>query len=277
MNYEDWISYRYLTASKGRFLSFLNFISIAGVAVGVTALIVVTGIMTGFGNNLRDKIVGTTPHVIIEKETGVHNFAQLIEKLQGVEEIVGASPFIQGNVFLEESGQATGLVIRGIKPETEVQVTKVNEYMVEGDFKDIIGDNVVIGAELARYFGFKLGDKITLIAPGSGLAGQGWRYDFKIAGIFKSGMVDFDMNLVVVNLVKAQSIFGVAADTVTGVGIKLKDPYLARGIKQKIYDIVGYSFLVKTWIDVNRNLFDALYLEKWGLFFLNPDGLGGIV
>ncbi len=268
MNYEDWISYRYLTASKGRFLSFLNFISIAGIAVGVMALIVVTGIMTGFGNNLRDKIIGTTAHVVIEKETGVHNFPEVIQKLRAVEEVIGASPFVQGNVFLEESGQAMGLVIRGITPETETRVTKMDQYLVEGNLKDLSGEGVVIGSELARYFGYKLGDKITLIAPGSGLAGEGWRYDLKIVGIFKSGMVDYDMNLIIVNLAKAQSIFSVAPDTATGVGIKLKDPYSAKEVKQKIYNILGYSFLVKTWIDVNRNLFDALYLEKWGLFLI---------
>lgn len=268
MNYEDWISYRYLTASKGRFLSFLNFISIAGIAVGVMALIVVTGIMTGFGNNLRDKIIGTTAHVVIEKETWVHNFPEVIQKLRAVEEVIGASPFVQGNVFLEESGQAMGLVIRGITPETETRVTKMDQYLVEGNLKDLSGEGVVIGSELARYFGYKLGDKITLIAPGSGLAGEGWRYDLKIVGIFKSGMVDYDMNLIIVNLAKAQSIFSVAPDTATGVGIKLKDPYSAKEVKQKIYNILGYSFLVKTWIDVNRNLFDALYLEKWGLFLI---------
>src|SRR3989338_2608158 len=84
MNYENWISYRYLIASKGRFLNFLNFISIAGVAIGVTALIVVTGVMTGFGNNLREKIIGTTPHIMVEKETGIHNFEEVRKKINAV-------------------------------------------------------------------------------------------------------------------------------------------------------------------------------------------------
>ena len=81
MNYENWISYRYLTASKGRFLSFLNLISIAGVAIGVMALIIVTGVMTGFGNNLREKIIGSTPHVMIEKETGVRDFTKIYDQV----------------------------------------------------------------------------------------------------------------------------------------------------------------------------------------------------
>ena len=102
MNYENWISYRYLTASKGRFLSFLNLISIAGVAIGVMALIIVTGVMTGFGNNLREKIIGSTPHVMIEKETGVRDFAKIYDQVNApLTELMGASAYIQGNIFLE--------------------------------------------------------------------------------------------------------------------------------------------------------------------------------
>ena len=93
MNYENWISYRYLTASKGRFLSFLHFVSVAGIAVGVMALIIVIGIMTGFGNNLRDKIIGTTPHVAVEKETGIL-VNGIIENPLGV---YGLTAFRSGN------------------------------------------------------------------------------------------------------------------------------------------------------------------------------------
>ena len=106
MNYENWISYRYMSGSKGGFLAFLHFISIAGVAVGVMALIVVTGIMTGFGNNLREKIIGATPHIIIEKETGIADYGAVQKQLVGVPGVTGASPFVQGNLFIENEGQA---------------------------------------------------------------------------------------------------------------------------------------------------------------------------
>src|SRR5437868_5481422 len=132
MNFENWISYRYMVASKGRFLSFLNFISIAGVAVGVTALIVVTGIMSGFGNNLRDKIIGTTAHIAVEKETGIHNYQDLEKQLKTVDGVIGTSAYIQGSIFLESNDQALGLMIRGVDPQTEKDVTKVNEYLTEG-------------------------------------------------------------------------------------------------------------------------------------------------
>jgi lipoprotein-releasing system permease protein len=268
MNYENWISYRYLTASKGRFLSFLNLVSVAGVAIGVMALIVVTGVMTGFGNNLREKIIGTTPHIMIEKETGVREFNQLRDDLRKIEGVAGSSPYIQGNVFLENQGQATGIFIRGIVPETENRVTKIDQYLVKGTLRDLKGDGVFIGSELARYFGYRPGDNITVISPGSGIAGQGWRYQLTVSGIFNTGMADYDLNLVIVHLNQAQAIFGLEPGTATGIGVKLDDPYSAKEIKNSIYTMIGHGFLVKTWIDINRNLFEALFLEKWGLFII---------
>lgn len=268
MNYENWISYRYLISSKGRFLSFLNFVSIAGVAIGVAALIIVTGIMTGFGNNLRDKIIGTTPHIVVEKEIGVKDFDKVVSQLKELPDVVGVSPYVQGNVFIEDSGQAMGLVVRGIDPSTEGRVTKVKEYLIKGKAEDLVGDGIVIGKELARYFGYNLGDTVTIIAPSAGLAGQSWRYKLKIVGVFSSGMVDYDTNLVLLNITKAQEIFSLPANVASGVGVKVSDPYKVSDVKKSIHELLGFGFLVKTWIDVNRNLFEALYLEKWGLFLI---------
>ncbi|MDP8213021.1 MAG: ABC transporter permease [Candidatus Zapsychrus exili] len=268
MNYESWISYRYLTANKGRFLSFLNFISIAGVAIGVASLIVVTAVMTGFGNNLREKIIGTTPHIMIEKETGVKNYEEIIDKINNLDSIEGTAAYIQGNIFLENKGHSVAIAVRGVNAEDERKVTKVDQYLVEGNIKELIDDNIIIGSELARYFGYKIGDKVTLISPGSGMAGRGWRYSLNISGIFNTGMADYDMSLVVVDLKKAQEIFNFADNTVTGVGVRLKDVNNTKEVKNQIYEILGFGFIVRTWIDINRNLFEALFLEKWGLFII---------
>lgn len=268
MNFENWISYRYLVASKGRFLTFLNVISIAGVALGVTALIVVTGVMTGFGNNLREKIIGTTPHLVLEKENGIKDFSQLVEQLRGMEGVVGVSPYIQGSIFLEEEGRAMTLAIRGVDPSTEKNITRISEYLKQGSMAPLSEDGILIGSELARFYGYKLGDTLTLIAPGSGIAGRGWRYQVKVAGIFNTGMVDYDTNLVLIGLSKAQQIFDIPSDMATGVGMRIKDPGRVKEMKEKIYEEFGYTYLVRTWIDVNRNLFEALFLEKWGLFII---------
>ncbi len=268
MRFENWVSYRYLTASKGRFLSFLNFISIAGVAIGVMALIIVLGVMTGFGNNLREKIIGTTPHIMIEKETGIDDIATMEARLRMLDGVKAASAYIQGNVFLENSGSALGLVIRGVNPSQESQITKIEQYLIDGKMSDLKEDNIIIGRELARYFGYEIGDTLTLISPGAGMAGQGWRYEYKVVGIFNSGMADYDMNLIIINLAQAQKIFNLTSQSSTGIGISIDDPQNAREVKERIYKELGYGYVVRSWIDINRNLFDALILEKWGLFII---------
>lgn len=268
MHYENWISYRYLIASKGRFLTFLNVVSITGVAIGVAALIVVTGVMTGFGNNLREKIIGTTPHIMIEKEVGLQDYHIVVDKIKSIPEIKGISPYIQGSLFLESYGQARGVAVRGILPESEDKITKVREYLVHGSLADLKGDTVIIGGELARYYGYDLGDKITLISPGSGVSGSKWRYQLTVVGIFNTGMADFDLNLVLINLKTAQTIFNYPERSVTGVGVSLTNPQQAEIVKEKLYGLIGYGFLVRSWVDINRNLFEALFLEKWGLFII---------
>ncbi len=268
MNYENWISYRYLTAGKGRFLKFLNFISIAGVALGVMSLIVVTGVMTGFGNNLREKIIGTTPHLMVEKEVGIRDYEEIRKVINTIDGVRGSSPYIQGSIFLEAASEARGIALRGIEPRYENQVTKVEKYLKQGSLSALSGDKAIIGYELARYFGYKLGDKITLIAPGSGIAGKSWRYELEIAGIFKTDMADFDMNLVLVDIHKAQEIFNLPENTVSGIGVATNNPTRAEEVKKRLNEVLGFEYYIRSWIDINHNLFEALFLEKWGLFLI---------
>src|SRR3989338_8943658 len=177
MHFENWISYRYLRSSKDRFVSVINGIAVVGIAIGVTALIIVIGVMTGFDRDLRDKIVGTNAHLLVEKETGIRGYAELRQKIQSIDHVSGTSPYVHGNVFLEENDAARGLILRGIDPRSEPRVTKINDYMKKSRLEDLERANtIILGSELARYFGYKIGDEVTIIAPGSGLAGQGWRH-----------------------------------------------------------------------------------------------------
>ncbi len=268
MKYENWISYRYLTAKKAKFLSVISFVATAGVAIGVMALIVVIGVMTGFDVDLREKIIGTNAHVIIEKERGLKDYPAVRAVVQGIPGIIGVTPFIHGNVFLEEGSQAMSLTLRGVNPGSEASVTKVNEYLKESKIEDLPEEGAVIGSQLANFFGFELGDEVTLIAPASGVAGEGWRYKLKIAGIFTSGMYDYDMNLVLVHLKKAQEIFQYVPEQVTGIGVKLEDVYAAPEAKKLIREALGFSFDIRTWIESNRNFFAALKLEKFAMFII---------
>jgi len=230
---------------------------------------VVIGVMTGFDQELRDKIIGTNAHILIEKETGIHDYEALQNEIQRLPGIQSATPYIHGNVFLEADGRAMGLILRGIDPAREPSVTKVNEYLTEGSrVADLSEDGIIIGSQLASFWGYQKGDPITLIAPTSGVAGHGWRYEFKVAGIFSSGMYDYDMNLVLVDLNRAQEMFSFSSNTVSGIALKLQNVFDAPLVKEKIYKAIGFGFVVRTWIESNRNFFAALRLEKFAMFVI---------
>jgi len=152
MNYVNWITYRYLVAKKDKFLSLINWVSVLGIAIGVAALIIVIGVMTGFDHDLREKIVGANAHIVIERETGVKGFELLRENVKKIPGVAGASAYVLGNVFLEHGSRASGLVMRGVDPRYEGGVTKIDEYLPDGfKVRDLKFDGVIIGSELARF------------------------------------------------------------------------------------------------------------------------------
>ena len=269
MNYEFWIAYRYLIARKDRFLALINGVSVLGIAIGVAALIVVIGVMTGFDRDLKDKIAGTTAHMVVERETGLKDAAPLIAKIKSVKGVAAASVFINGNVFLEYGNRAYGLLLRGIDPSVEGSVTKINAYL-KGDYAiaELREDEVIIGRELARYYDLKPGDMLALLSPVSGVAGEGWRYKLKVAAIFNSGMYDYDRNLILVHYKKAQQIFNLSDGMVSGIALKLDDMDAAPRVKEAVVKEVGFSYVVRTWIEQNENFFAALKLEKFAMFVI---------
>ncbi|MBF0485287.1 MAG: ABC transporter permease [Candidatus Omnitrophica bacterium] len=269
MNYEYWLSFRYLIAKKDKFLALINWVSVLGIAIGVAALIVVIGVMTGFDHDLKDKIVGTNAHIVVERENGVKDFEALRTKLSTVPGVSGVSPYIHGNVFLEAGSRAYSLVIRGVDPKSEGTVTKINDYL-KGKFTiDKLGiDQAIVGRELARYYGYKVGDEIAILSPVSGVAGEGWRYKFKIVAIFDSGMYDYDRNLILINYQNAQEIFNLPLNLATGISIRLKNIDDAANVKKAVIERVGFAYEVRTWIEQNANFFAALNLEKFAMFVI---------
>ncbi|MEI6437936.1 MAG: ABC transporter permease [Candidatus Omnitrophota bacterium] len=269
MNYVPWLSLRYLVAKKDKFLALINWVSILGIAIGVAALIVVIGVMTGFDRDLRDKIVGTNAHIVIERESGVKGFEALRDKVAGIKGVAGASPYVLGNVFLESGNRASGLVLRGIDPKNEGAVTKIDKYLQKGfKVKDLKLEQVIIGKEMARYYGLKAGDEVSLLSPVSGVAGDGWRFKFKVAAVFNSGMYDYDRNLILVDYKSAQDVFNLPPEVVSGIGVKLNDIDQAAQVKEAIRAQVGFAYEVRTWIEQNANFFEALNLEKFAMFVI---------
>ncbi len=262
MRYELLISLRYLLAKrKERLISAISLISILGVAVGVAALIVVTAVMSGFDNDLRDKIVGTNSHILVESGEGIEDTQAVMARINETKHVVASSPFINGQGMLRAKDRVINVSLRGIDPELERHVTNISKYIVEGDF--ILKEKgILLGRQLSERLDLSVGDVVSIISPLNTEA-----YDFKISGIFHSGMYEYDSSLVFLNLEDAQEFFE-APSIVSGIGVKIDNIYMAEKVKKEIQQRLGFPYWVRSWMDVNRNLFQALKLEKTVMFII---------
>ncbi|MFA5276183.1 MAG: ABC transporter permease [Candidatus Omnitrophota bacterium] len=264
MKLELKLSWRYLaTKRKEKFISLISIISILGVAIGVTALIVVLAVMTGFDRDLRDKIVGNYSHITLSAYNGINEieYKELTKKISAFEHVEAVSPYLQGQVLVKEENRFFAVGLKGIDPEAESRTTKIDKYMVAGNIKDLAQGGLIIGRELATYLGVRNGSTVTLISP------SGKQNVMKVAGIFSSGMYDYDMNMVFTGLKSAQAILG-APDKISALSIKLDNLYLAPQVRDKLYLSLGPDYILKTWTEANANFFAALKLEKLTMFII---------
>ena len=262
MRYELLVSFRYLVSRhREGFISMVSFISIMGVAVGVTALIVVLAVMNGFDNDLREKIVGTNSHIVIEKEGGIEDYDSLVNRVNGLPHVISSAPFVNGQALIRHKDQVIGVIFRGIDPEKEKKVTDIEKYLQEGAFS-LERDTVLIGKELAWRLSLKPGDTISLISAATTIPKF-----FRVAGVFNSGMFDYDMNLVFTNMEGAQDFYGID-NLAGGIGVKIDNVYRADSVKNEIQEEIGFDYWVRSWTDLNKNLFSALKLEKVTMFVI---------
>jgi len=259
-----FISWRYLvTKRKEKFISLISVISVLGVAIGVMALIVVIAVMTGFDRDLRDRIIGNYAHITVSAFRPIEypEYETITSKLEGSKHIKAISPYIQGQVLIEQDRKFMALGIKGIDPEKEKQVTRISEYITKGELNQLKEETVVVGRELALYLGLNIDSVLKIYSP------LGQQHNLKVVGIFASGMYDYDFNLIVVSLGTAQKILGMK-DQLSALAIRLDNLYAAETVKKKISEIVGYDYLIKTWIEANQNFFAALKLEKLTMFII---------
>jgi lipoprotein-releasing system permease protein len=262
MNFEFFISSRYfLSLQKERFISMISLISGLGVAIGVMALIVVIAVMAGFDNDLKDKIIGANPYIIIHSEEGITDFNGLSKKITSVKEVSNVAPYVSGQAFLYYKDKVLSLNLKGIDPVSEESVTRIRDY-VKGGRILLPKGGIILGQELAAVLGVGVGDEVTLSSPVIGL-----NTPFRISGIFHTGMYDYDLNLAFLNIRDAQQFFGVG-ELVTQVGVKLDNPYAAPLVKKELEKILSPSLHVRTWMEINKNFFAALALEKLAMFVI---------
>jgi lipoprotein-releasing system permease protein len=279
MKYEWFIGLRYLKAKrKQTFISIITIISIVGVAVGVMTLIVVLAVMSGFEKTLKEKILGTQAHLVVLKanQQGMDHYEEVLKQVQEVKGVVSAAPFIFNQVMLSSESNVSGVVIKGIDPDRVGKVTELAHNMKAGRLQDLkeSGDHdspgIILGAELAKHLGVTLNDAIQVVSPLGTMTPMGMMPKmkrFRVVGIFYSGMYEYDNTMAYVSLESAQKFFGMGA-RVTGIEIKTDDIYKVKEIGKEIRQKLGFPFWTKDWMEMNRNLFSALKLEKIAMFII---------
>ena len=270
-SFEWTVALRHLRSRrKHAFVSIITVISVLGVMVGVAALITVISVMTGFSSYMQDRILGTTSHILITGVSGIENSQDIISRVENLDGIIAAAPYIMGQSLLKVEGDVTGVVVRGVDPVQEAGVTDLANNMTKGTLRGLDDDGIIIGAELARQKGLSVGDRITLVSPSEISSPFGMvplMESFAVRGVFDTGMYEYDTGLVLVTTRAAQSFFDLG-EAVTGVAVKTNDVYMTHQIADRIQKELGYSFWVRDWREMNQNLFSALKLEKITMFII---------
>jgi lipoprotein-releasing system permease protein len=274
LHFEWFVSRRYLKSKRKKgFISLITVISVVGVAVGVMALISVLGVMTGFTEEFRAKILGVNAHIVIQKYGGViTNDAKLREQLLSKPEIIGATPYLYTQVMITAGDGGTGAILRGIDPATASTVISIEEYMKQGSLADLTASSgkvpgIVIGRDLADQLALRIGNRVRLISPSGPLTPMGVIPRMKaceVVGIFDTGMYEYDSTLIYVSLDTARKFLDLDAG-VHGIELRLADIYQADRIARDIENELGVTYVAKDWIKLNKNLFSALRLEKTAL------------
>ncbi|VAW36832.1 Lipoprotein releasing system transmembrane protein LolC/LolE [hydrothermal vent metagenome] len=285
MSYEWFVGLRYLKAKKkATFVSVITIISILGITVGVTALIVVLSVMTGFEEDLKSKILGINAHIVVTELGGsMSDYRVISSKIKKNKDVTGASPFIYRQAMLSAKGGVVGVIVRGLDPASVAEATQLPSHIKSGSLKGLEpgfkeaaekGElpGIILGSELARRLGLWTGDELNVVAPmsnaGGALGASTPRMArFQVAGIFELGMYEYDTNLAFVSIGNAQSFFRMG-DSVTGIEVKVKDAYRADKIKKELQKNLGLLYPVRSWQDMNKNLFSALKLEKVAMFII---------
>lgn len=278
MGFELFVGLRYLKAKrKQTFISVITFISMGGIAVGVAALLIVISVMSGFQEDIRQKILGMTAHIqLFPFERGLRQGPAVADAVERVPGVVAASPFIVNQVMLSTPASVTGAVVYGIDPSRAGRVTNLGQIMREGSLDAVKEGDIILGAELAQTLGVVLGSQVTVVSPTGQLSPIGMvprARSFRVVGTFQAGNYEYDSGLAFVTLGDAQRFFDME-DRVTGVEIKVEDIYRTDRVAEAIEaspavnELVGGPFLTRDWQQRHRNLFSALKLEKTAMFII---------
>lgn len=276
MRLEWFVSLRYLKAKRKQgFISLISFISVAGVAIGVMALIIVLSVMTGFTDELRDKILGINSHIIVQKIGRLSEHPQQLQNTIGtIPGVVATTPYVFSQTMITSGSAGTGAILRGIDPLSANKVLELDRHLSGAKTSDLLQPDgsrdlpgIILGSELAKQLRVYKNDKIRLMSTSGPLTPIGIIPKVKtcrVIGTFQTDMYEYDSSLAYVSLPTAQEFLELG-QAVHGIELKLQDIYQARDISQLVEEKLGGDFIAKDWILMNKNLFSALQLEKTAL------------
>lgn len=280
MRFEYFIGRRYLRARQRQaFISLITLLSITGVAVGVMALIVVIAVMAGFESDLKSRILGVESHIVVMKQgERFEDYSRIMDVVEKMPGVVATTPFIMTQVMIRSSSGLSGAMVRGISPDT---VGRVIQNFNADDLTRLDGSSaaaqsssslpgIILGKELARSLGVYPDDLVHIISPRGSITPAGIMPSmkrFKVVGRFESGMYEYDGSLAYIHLRDAQKLTNLE-ESVTGIEVRIQDIYQAAPISKTISRTLGYPYWTKDWMQMNRNLFSALKLEKTVMFII---------
>ncbi|HEX9626387.1 MAG TPA: lipoprotein-releasing ABC transporter permease subunit [Acidiferrobacterales bacterium] len=272
--YELYVGLRYTRAKRrNHFISFISLISIVGIALGVTVLITVLSVMNGFGEELRVRILGVVSHLTVSGPGGqLADWRAAAGTVERHPDVLATAPYIQGQGMLTRGKIASGIVVRGILPETEPRVAEIDRKMESGAFGDLKpgGFGIILGRELAWRLGVEVGDAVTLVTPEGQITPAGLLprlKRFNVVGIFNIGMHEFDSGLALIHLDDAQRLYQMP-ERVSGLRVKLADVYRAPRVGWELREAMNDEFRVRDWTQEHSNFFRALKMEKTVMFVI---------
>jgi lipoprotein-releasing system permease protein len=274
--FELFLGLRYLRSAGQRAnLSLFVWIGVGGVFLGVAALILVLAVMTGFQDSIRDKIIEANPHLLIFQvgSAGLADADAVAERVRSVPGVRSATPFVlQQALFTSGGGGAHGGLIRGVDLTNPNVLADLRSHLRSGSLDPLqTGEGaLLLGAELARTLGVITGEAVTVISPKGALTAVGLvpkMRRYTVAGLVEVGMHEYDSTLAFMSLPMAQEFAGLGSG-VSGIDVKLRDPFDAKRVGAAIAAQLGFPYWMRNWMDMNRNLFAALQLEKLALFII---------
>ena len=272
--YELFIGLRYTRAKRrNHFISFISLISMLGMGLGVMALIVVLSVMNGFQKEIRERMLGASPHLEVVADGGrMYDWQAVLDRVAQHPQVAAAAPYVAGQGMLSFGQSVQGVMVRGIDPARETAITELSSKIKAGALEDLRDGefNIVLGSDLARALGVKMDEKVMLVAPQGQITPAGMMprlKQFRVAGIFEIGMAPYDSSLALIQMNDAQKLF-LLGDAVTGISSKLHDIDLAPRVAQELQSELPPELYANDWTHQNSNYFKAVQMEKRMMFII---------